>query len=104
MPQEMKPGSRWHSVACDTQVVVVRPAAEPVDLRCGGASMVPVDDTATAAVPLAPDFAEGTLLGKRYTDADTSLEVLCVTPGAGSLSVGDRALARKDAKPLPSSD
>lgn len=104
MAQQMKPGSRWRSVACDTQVVVVRPSAEPVDLRCGGASMVPADDTASEPVPLAPDFAEGTLLGKRYTDPEVSIEVLCVTPGAGSLSVGERPLARKDAKPLPSSD
>jgi hypothetical protein len=46
----------------------------------------------------------GTLLGKRYADEAIGLEVLCTKAGQGSLSVGDTALAVKEAKPLPSSD
>ncbi len=103
MTAPIKPGSRWQSVACDTQVVVVRPPDVEVDLRCGGASMVPVDDEADAS-PLDAAFAEGTLLGKRYADDESAIEVLCTTPGAGSLSIGDRRLTMKRAKPLPSSD
>ena len=103
MSAPIKPGSRWQSVACDTQVVVVRPPTVEVDLRCGGASMVPVDDSVDR-VALDAAFAEGTLLGKRYTDDETAIEVLCTTPGAGSLSIGDRRLTMKQAKPLPSSD
>ncbi len=57
-------------------------------------------------LPGSPDaaFAEGTLLGKRYVDADDSVELLCVKAGAGSLSVNGVALTTKDATPLPSSD
>ena len=48
---------------------------------------------------------EGELLvGKRYTDEAGDLEVLCTKAGASALSIGDALLARKDAKPLPSSD
>ena len=47
---------------------------------------------------------EGSLLGKRYEDGDTGLEVLCVKPGAGSVGVDGRLLTLKAAKALPSSD
>jgi hypothetical protein len=43
-------------------------------------------------------------VGKRYVDPDESIEVLCTKAGAGSLSIGDAALAVKGAKPLPASD
>lgn len=51
--------------------------------------------------PLAADFSAGTLMGKRYVDADGKYELLCVKPGKGSLSVDGVALVVKDAKPLP---
>ena len=98
-----KPGTRLRSVTCATEAVVVKGPAEEVDLRCGGEPMVPIDDATTAGAPAAP-FAEGTLVGKRYVTDDESIELLCTKPGAGSLSVGDVALAVKGAKPLPSSD
>jgi hypothetical protein len=43
-------------------------------------------------------------MGKRYVDADSVYELLCVKPGKGSLSVDGVALGIKDAKPLPASD
>jgi hypothetical protein len=101
-PVQLKPGTRYQSVTCTTEVVVVKGAGE-VDLRCGGSPLVPVGEGGAAGAPVAP-FAEGTLLGKRYTDADETVELLCTKPGDGSLSVGDDALAVKGAKPLPSSD
>jgi hypothetical protein len=97
-----KPGARLRSVTCATEVVVVKGAGE-VDLRCGGAPMVPSDDPTTAGAPAAP-FDEGTLVGKRYVTEDEAIELLCTKPGAGSLSLGDAALLVKGAKPLPSSD
>jgi hypothetical protein len=51
-----------------------------------------------------PGFDEGTQMGKRYTDGDGSLEVLCTKPGSSSLSIGETLLVLKEAKPLPSSD
>ena len=100
---ELKPGLRLESATCDTQVVVVKAPADDVDVRCGGASMVPVGEDAAGTDPVAP-FDEGTLVGKRYTTEDESLELLCTKAGAGSLSAGDAPLGVKGAKPLPSSD
>jgi len=99
----VKAGSRFRSVTCTTEVIVVKGSGEEIDLRCGGAPMVAIDDTgATASAPVAP-FDAGTAVGKRYVAGDT-LEVLCTKAGAGSLSVGDAVLDLKGAKPLPSSD
>ena len=101
---ELRPGSRLRSAVDATEVVVVRPPAEPVDLRCGGHPMVPLDANGPAGSAPSPDHAAGTLLGKRYVDAGETLEVLCTKPGGGSLSIGDEPMRVKEAKPLPASD
>jgi hypothetical protein len=66
--------------------------------------MVPYSDAVVASAQTDPAHAAGTLLGKRYADADSELEVLCTKAGEDSLSLGDAPLHVKDAKPLPSSD
>ncbi|HET8880993.1 MAG TPA: hypothetical protein VFM56_02355 [Solimonas sp.] len=96
----MKAGSKLKSVACDTEVMVIR--ASDVVVECGGAPMVDVRPDARATID--PAFAEGTKIGKRYVNADDTIELLCTKGGAGSLSIGGVALHPKDAKPLPSSD
>jgi hypothetical protein len=96
----MKPGTKLKSAVCDTEVMVIKGSDGVVE--CGGAPMG-ADKPATLG-ELNPDFASGTLMGKRYVDADGTLELLCVKPGKGSLSVGGVALSTKDAKPLPASD
>jgi hypothetical protein len=100
---KLVPGTRLRSAVCDTQVVVVRAPGGPVDLRCGGAPLVPLDDT-SAQGAIDPAEAEGTLLGKRYADEDSGLELLCTKPGQGSLTCEGTRLPLKGAKPLPSSD
>jgi hypothetical protein len=52
----------------------------------------------------AVDAGEGVQVGKRYFDEESGAEVLCSKAGAGALSISGRALQRRDAKPLPSSD
>jgi hypothetical protein len=99
-----KPGSRLRSVTCSTEVVVVKGSTDEVDLRCGGEPVVPIDAAGAPTAELSPDFAGGTLLGKRYTTDDESIELLCTKGGDGSLSVGDQPLAVKGAKAIPSSD
>lgn len=96
-------GSRWGSAVCETEVIVVKAPAGPVDLRCGGAPVVPLGTARGDAAPSA-DHANGTLIGKRYAADEVGLEVLCSKGGAGSLSIGDVPIEQKDAKPLPSSD
>lgn len=102
MSLELKPGARFQSAVCDTQVAVVK-GAGGADLRCGGEPMVPMGGDTAGGAP-ADGFAEGTQMGKRYVNEDESVEVLCTKPGDGSLSIGDTALTIKGAKPLPSSD
>lgn len=100
---QLQAGSRLESATCDTQVVVVKaPADADVDLRCGGEPMRPAGEGGDR---LPASFeGEATLMGKRYADEDLGLEVLCSKPGPGALSIGDRPLLVKGAKPLPSSD
>jgi hypothetical protein len=101
---ELKAGSRLKSAVDETEVVVVRPPSSPVDLRCGGHPMHAAGEDGPVGLELDPGFAEGTLLGKRYADADAGIELLCTKAGKGTLSIGDQPLPLKDAKPLPSSD
>ncbi|MCB2047511.1 MAG: hypothetical protein KDE32_04705 [Novosphingobium sp.] len=96
----MKPGTRLKSAVCDTEVMVIRTAGRTIE--CGGAPMA--EAKPAEAGTLSPDHSNGTLMGKRYVDADNTYELLCVKPGKGSLSVDGVALVTKDAKPLPASD
>ncbi|MEV3964206.1 hypothetical protein AB0M34_25520 [Nocardia sp. NPDC050193] len=97
---KLRPGLKLNSVVSTAQIIVVRAPADDVDLRCGGAPM-----TADGA-PAATDGGDGAelLMGKRYGDEAGELEVLCTKPGRGPLSVGDRTIPQKAAKPLPASD
>jgi hypothetical protein len=96
----MKSGTKLKSTVCDTEVMVIRGSGVVVD--CGGVPMV--EERPAERGTLNPGFAQGTLIGKRYVDAVGSLELLCVKPGKGSLSINGVALQLKDAKPLPASD
>lgn len=96
----MKPGSKLKSAVCDTEVMIIRCGEGTIE--CGGAPMGDAKPETPGA--LSADFSGGTLMGKRYVDADAKFELLCVKPGKGSLSVNGTALGIKDAKPLPASD
>jgi hypothetical protein len=102
---DLKPGSRWKSAVCAAEAVVVRAPSGPVTLECGGALMLAWGaERPAAAGEVVAAHSAGSLMGKRYSDAETGLEILCAKPGAGSLSVDGRALVVKDAKKLPASD
>jgi len=97
---QTKPGLKLRGTTCSTEVVVVRPAADPVQLTCCGAPLT-AEETGIAPSGPSPD---GVLLGKRYADEQTGLELLCTKPGPGELTIDGRPLLLKGAKPLPSSD
>ena len=104
---DLKPGTRLHSVVCATEVIVIRAPSETVELRCGGHPLAAADQAnqgAPSGLEIEAGFDGGTLLGKRYTDEQHSLELLCVKAGAGSLSIADVPLVLSGAKPLPASD
>jgi hypothetical protein len=99
----MKVGTRLHSTVCTTTAVVVRPPTGDVTITCGGA---PMEEGASgdSSGEIKPGFDQGTLLGKRYTDEESGLELLCTKGGGGGLFAGDRELTIKAAKALPASD
>ncbi|MET7768446.1 hypothetical protein [Nocardia sp. NPDC005366] len=99
----IKNGSRLRSQVCDTEVIVVKAADSLDDLRAGGVPMVAIDGEKAVGATLDVDFADGTVMGKRYVD-DSGAEVLVTKAGLGSLSVGATKLSLKEAKPLPASD
>ena len=99
---QLKPGSRIRSAVCDTEVMVIAAPGGDVDVTCGGAPMIGLEDEPGGT--LADDGGEGTQLGKRYVNADGDLELLCTKPGKGSLGAGGTPLEIKGAKPLPASD
>jgi hypothetical protein len=96
----MKPGTKLKSAVCDTEVMVIRGSG--VTVECGGAPMA--EERPAGNAGMNPAHTAGTQIGKRYVDAAGTVELLCVKPGKGSLSIGGVALTTKDAKALPSSD
>lgn len=96
----MKPGTKLKSAVCDTEVMVIK--GSNLEVCCGGKPMSEAAPEAKSDPDAA--FSEGTKVGKRYVDADNTVELLCVKPGKGSLSIDGTALHIKDSKPLPSSD
>lgn len=99
---ELKPGARFQSTVCTTEVIVVKGAGE-VDLTCGGAEMVAAGTGEISGEPAA-NAAAGTLLGKRYSDEADTIELLATKAGDGSLAAGGEALDVAQAKTLPASD
>ena len=100
---ELKAGTRIRSAVCATELMVIQCSDGDLDLRCGGAPILPLGDDPTGG-NLDPGHKDGTQIGKRYVNEAGDLELLCTKPGEGSLAVGDAKLALKEAKPLPSSD
>lgn len=99
---EVRPGTRLQSTVCATEAIVVR-GTGGADITCGGAPMVAFGTQERAGEPDA-DAAEGSLLGKRYGDADDTLELLCTKAGDGSMALSGVPLTVKVTKPLPASD
>jgi hypothetical protein len=62
---DLKLGSRWKSLACDTEVVIVRPPPGPAALACGGAPMTPHGTEPNAGLHPSSDLRGGSLMGKR---------------------------------------
>jgi hypothetical protein len=98
---DLKPGTRLRSNVGHTEIIVVRPPATPVELWCGGQPMtVNLETGATATSSSEHD----TVLGKRYVDIETGLEVLCTKAGPGVLTVDGSPLTIKAPSALPASD
>jgi hypothetical protein len=93
------------SVTDTTAVVILQLPEGDVTVTCGGAEMV--EPERAPGAPRAKADAEagpGTQLGKRYENADGTLELLCTRAGTNTLAVNGTPLRIKAAKPLPASD
>jgi hypothetical protein len=101
---DLKPGSRWHSAVCAAEVVVVRAPAAPATLSIGGAGVLPPGAGRPAGAEPDEALASGTVLGKRYADEATGLEVLCTKAGAGTITVDGRQATVMAPRRLPASD
>jgi hypothetical protein len=99
----LKAGARFKSAVCDTQVMVIKAPAGEFELACGGQPMLPPTATVGAAT-IDGTLAGETLIGKRYVNADESVELLCTKGGKGSLTLNGTPMEIKQAKQLPSSD
>ena len=100
----LKAGARLKSAVCDTEVMVIKIPAGGCLLNCGGKPMIAMTDARDPALALAAAQENACLVGKRYSDADDKLEVLCTKGGKGALECAGQTLVVKQAKALPSSD
>jgi hypothetical protein len=102
----MKTGQQLRSVVCSGKVIVLRaPKDEAVVLSCGGMPMVDAtSDAAEDKQPADPALLGGSVMGKRYIDPESGIQLLCVTAAEGTLTVNGHALEIEVAKQLPSSD
>ena len=102
---KLKPGTRLRSQVDTTELIVVRPPANEVEVTCGGHPMIDVHAEPQAGLSPIGGSAGGTQLGKRYTTGgDPAIELLVTKPGAHGVTVDGEPLVLKEAKPLPSSD
>ncbi|GAA3391444.1 hypothetical protein [Cryptosporangium minutisporangium] len=97
-------GQRLRSAVSSVEAVVVRVPSGDVTITCAGEPMLRPDDKAEATAAPAHPAQRHTLLGKRYLDEASNLEVLCVAAGPGEIAVDGRTLTIKTAQPLPASD
>ncbi|MFZ4604906.1 MAG: hypothetical protein ACOYM5_01500 [Caulobacter sp.] len=96
-------GTKLASAVCTAQGIVIRPPSGDGVVTCGGEPMTAAGVAARAAQLSALADAPA-LIGKRYVDETTGLEVLCIKGGKGAFAFDGRPLTLKEAKPLPASD
>jgi hypothetical protein len=101
---DLTAGKRLRSTVSDTEVVVIRAPHTAVELCCGGHPMSSEDAAVTAGAAATADADDAALLGKRYVDDQSGLEVLCTKSGTGALVADGRQLVIKAPRALPASD
>jgi hypothetical protein len=100
----LKAGTKVFGAACLTEGIVVRAPKDPIELRIGGHPALTSAADRNADLTLVEGHDAGALMGKRYTDADDTLELLCTKAGKGGFAVGEVLCEVKGAKALPASD
>lgn len=98
----IKPGTRLKSVVCSGEAMVVK--GIDVTITCGGVPMIGHQETHDGTAQADPEHMHQCLIGKRYVNAEGTLEMLCIKAGDGSFGVDGQMLMGKETKRLPSSD
>ncbi len=104
MSTQLKPGSRLFSAVCSTELIAVKAPADAIDITIGGAPPVASAADRDGSGSVAEGFGGGAAMGKRYVDADDTVELLCTKPGDGIPAVGGVPIVLKEAKAFPASD
>jgi hypothetical protein len=100
----VKAGQHLCSRVCTTEVIVVKAPSIDVVIACGGEPMAAKNEAISPPAGSPSSGGPGTLLGKRYSDDELGLELLCVKAGGGQLSVNGGLLQMGQARALPASD
>ena len=104
MGPTIKPGTRLFSAVCSAEFIVVKAPAGGADVTIGGSPALASADARDGSTAIADGHGGGVAIGKRYVDANDTVELLCTKPGDGVPAVGGRPMTIKEAKPLPASD
>ncbi len=99
---QLRVGEQLACPTCSTKVVVVKAGqVDDISVTCDGAVL---QSAKSVTQPAPAGATPSTLIGKRYVDADETVELLCTASGSGQLSFGGTAMTLKAAKALPASD
>lgn len=71
---------------------MVRSPRTSVHITCGGAPMEILGATEPRTLGPVPPRSLGVQRGKRYSDPESGLELLCTQGGTGPIAVADREL------------
>ena len=100
----LKPGTRLFSSVCATEMIVVKGPGVPVEVTIGGAAPVLAAANRAGGGAVTGGHGGGAAMGKRFADADGSIELLCTKAGEGVPALSGLLLQIKDAKAMPASD
>ena len=103
MSVQLKPGARLYSTVDPAEFITVKAPSGPVELTLGGADPALAPHDGPVGQPT-EGHDGGAAIGKRYTDADGTVELLCTKAGMAVPAIDGVLLELKGAKPLPASD
>ncbi|MYR06762.1 hypothetical protein GTV32_10800 [Gordonia sp. SID5947] len=99
---QLRAGEQLACETCSTKVVVVTaPADGAAEITCGGTTLQPAK---SVTQPGRDGSEPGVLIGKRYVNAEETVELLCTAAGSGPLTCDGTTMTIKTAKALPASD
>lgn len=100
MSISIRPGARLYSAVCATELIVVKSPIGEAEITIGGVPPLSTGADGKRDAAIVDGFGAGTAMGKRYVDAEGTIELLCTKAGDGVPALAGAVLSIKDAKPL----